>query len=328
MTDMQLSQKTPALTVENLSVAFKTRAGMIPAVHNVSFHVNPGEVLGLVGESGSGKSVTGLAIMGLIEPPGMVTAGSVRLEGQEIAGKSEGELRALRGKRIAMVFQDPVSTLNPVLRVDTQIIETIVAHEKVSVKAARGRAIAALKAVGIPSPEARLTAYPYQFSGGMRQRVAVAIALLHSPAVLIADEPTTALDVTIQAQILSEVQKLAAENGTALVWITHDLSVIAGLADRVAVMYAGRIIESGNVATILTKPRHHYTAGLIASVPSRNQRGQPLAQIPGSTPRLGAMPPGCTFHPRCAARTNICVNEFPPVTEGISGHILRCYHPR
>lgn len=194
--------------------------------------------------------------------------------------------------------------------------------------AARARAIEALRSVGIPSPESRLEAYPHQFSGGMRQRVAIAIALLHKPAVLIADEPTTALDVTIQAQILGEVQKLASENGTALVWITHDLSVVAGLADRIAVMYAGRIVETGTVAEILTEPRHHYTAGLIASVPSHNRRGQPLAQIPGSTPNLANMPSGCAFHPRCAASSELCSTMLPPVVSDPSGRLVRCHHPR
>ncbi|MDO1582709.1 ABC transporter ATP-binding protein [Rhizobium oryzicola] len=318
----------PALSVENLSVTFKTRKGLVTAINDVSFHVNPGEVLGVVGESGSGKSVTGLAAMGLIDPPGRISGGRVALEGRDIAGIGDKAMRGLRGSRIAMIFQDPISTLNPVLRIDTQIMEAITAHEKISPAAARVRAIEALRAVGIPSPESRLEAYPHQFSGGMRQRVAIAIALLHRPAVLIADEPTTALDVTIQAQILGEVQKLAAENGTALVWITHDLSVVAGLADRIAVMYAGRIVESGTVAEVLTAPRHHYTAGLIASVPSRNRRGQPLAQIPGSTPNLANMPSGCAFHPRCPAKTEICSAELPPILHDPSGRFLRCHHPR
>lgn len=326
--EFQKKTMTPALSVENLSVTFHTRRGVVTAVNDVSFHVNAGEVLGVVGESGSGKSVTGLAAMGLIDEPGKISGGRVVLEGKEISNIGDGAMRSLRGNRIAMIFQDPISTLNPVLRIDTQIIEAITAHEKVSSAAARARAIDALKAVGIPSPESRLEAYPHQFSGGMRQRVAIAIALLHKPAVLIADEPTTALDVTIQAQILGEVQRLAAENGTALVWITHDLSVVAGLADRIAVMYAGRIVESGTVAEVLTAPRHHYTAGLIASVPSRNRRGQPLAQIPGSTPSLGNIPSGCAFHPRCPARTDICKTTLPPVVYDQSGRFMRCHHPR
>src|SRR3954470_20878402 len=213
---------TPVLSVRDLAVAFETREGVLSAVDGVSLELRRGEVLGLVGESGSGKSVTGLAILGLIDPPGRMTRGSIALHGEEVIGKAEQELRRIRGKRLAMIFQDPMTTLNPVLRVDTQMIEAIRAHEAVSDKAARERAARALAQVGIPSPEERLTAYPHQFSGGMRQRVAIAIALLHRPAVLVADEPTTALDVTIQAQILSEVQRLAAETGTALLWITHD----------------------------------------------------------------------------------------------------------
>ena len=324
----QKTIKSPALSVENLSVTFGTRKGQVTAVRDVSFHVHSGEVLGVVGESGSGKSVTGLAAMGLIDTPGKITAGCVTLEGRDITRLGEREMRQLRGRRIAMIFQDPISTLNPVLRIDTQIMEAITAHERVTPAGARARAVEALRAVGIPSPESRLEAYPHQFSGGMRQRIAIAIALLHRPAVLIADEPTTALDVTIQAQILSEVQKLAAESGTALVWITHDLSVVAGLADRIAVMYGGRIVESGTVTEILTQPRHHYTAGLIASVPSHNRRGQPLAQIPGSTPSLAHMPSGCAFHPRCPARTDICAATLPPLIGDPSGRLVRCHHPR
>ncbi|PZO81944.1 MAG: methionine ABC transporter ATP-binding protein [Mesorhizobium amorphae] len=325
---MTASAKTvPALAVENLSVTFSMRGKTVTAVDGVSLHIMPGEVLGVVGESGSGKSVTGLALMGLIDPPGKVAATRIALEGEEIAAVPESRLRALRGNRMAMIFQDPVSTLNPVLRIDTQIEEAITAHERVSAKAARARAVEALAAVGIPSPESRLDNYPHQFSGGMRQRVAIAIALLHRPAVLIADEPTTALDVTIQAQILGQVQKLAAESDTALLWITHDLSVVAGLADRIAVMYAGRIVESGTVADILASPAHHYTAGLIASVPSRNPRGQPLQQIPGSTPSLANLPSGCAFRPRCAAQSGVCAEVVPPMAEVEAAHRVRCHHP-
>jgi len=302
----------PALEVRNLSVGFRAGKGHLKAVQDISFSVQPGEVLGLVGESGSGKSVTGLAIMGLIDAPGEITGGSVRLNGRELVGLAEPEMRKLRGREISMVFQDPSTTLNPVLRVDTQMIEAVRAHEPhVSVKAARARAVDALAAVGIPSPAERLTAYPHQFSGGMRQRLAIAIALLNKPSVLIADEPTTALDVTIQAQVLGEVQTLAAETGTAMVWITHDLSVVAGLADRIAVMYAGHIIETGGVSDILLDPHHPYTAGLIASVPSRGHRGEMLKQIPGVMPSLRNMPGGCPFHPRCAFARAVCREEFP-----------------
>jgi peptide/nickel transport system ATP-binding protein len=323
---MTSAKSAMALEVTDLSVGFETRHGSVCAVNGVSFSVKAGEVLGLVGESGSGKSVTGLAILGLIDAPGRITGGSIRLMGEELVGKSEHQLRKLRGRHISMIFQDPSTTLNPVLRVDTQIIEAIRAHEQVSEKAARARAVEALSAVGIPSPAERLLAYPHQFSGGMRQRVAIAIALLHRPSVLIADEPTTALDVTIQAQILGEVQKLAAQSGTALVWVTHDLSVVAGLADRVAVMYAGRIVETGTVRDTLLDPLHPYTSGLIASVPSRNKRGEPLAQIPGAMPSLRNMPPGCPFNPRCPRATNVCTEVFP-APDFIDGREVKCHHP-
>jgi peptide/nickel transport system ATP-binding protein len=318
---------TPVLEVRDLAVSFGTREGTVRAVDGVSLTVNRGEVLGLVGESGSGKSVTGLAVMGLIDAPGRVTAGSIAFEGRELVGLPERELRRLRGRRIAMIFQDPMTTLNPVLRVDTQMIEAIRAHEPVSEKAARDRAAKALARVGIPSPEERLSSYPHQFSGGMRQRVAIAIALLHGPSLLVADEPTTALDVTIQAQILAEVQQLCAEMGAALVWITHDLAVVAGLADRVAVMYAGRIVEVGPVDPVLDAPRHPYTAGLIGSVPSRNRRGSPLAQIPGMTPSLADLPPGCAFAPRCPRADAACRVEAPPLLQEPGERAFRCIHP-
>ncbi len=315
------------LSVRDLTVTFATREGLLTAVNAISFDVHRGEVLGLVGESGSGKSVTGLALLGLIDAPGKIAGGSIKLEGEELIGKPEAELRRLRGKRLAMIFQDPMNTLNPVLRIDTQMMEAVQAHEKVSDRAARDRARQALLKVGIPSPEERLDAYPHQFSGGMRQRVAIATALLHRPAMLVADEPTTALDVTIQAQILAEVQTLAAETGTALMWITHDLSVIAGLADRIAVMYAGRLVETGAVADVLERPVHPYTAGLIGSVPSRNRRGVPLAQIPGMAPSLANLPPGCPFTPRCPRATVTCRQIMPEATPYAGARTARCHHP-
>ncbi|HEY0418725.1 MAG TPA: ABC transporter ATP-binding protein, partial [Acetobacteraceae bacterium] len=286
-----------------------------------------GRVLGLVGESGSGKSVTGFSIIGLVDPPGRIAAGQILFNGADLTKLSEPALRELRGNRIAMIFQDPMMTLNPVLRIDTQMIETVMAHDKVSQAEARARARDALGMVGIPSPEERLRAYPHQFSGGMRQRVAIAIALLHSPDLIIADEPTTALDVTIQAQILSEVQKLARDKGTALIWITHDLSVVAGLADDIAVMYAGRIVETGTVATVLDRPMHPYTHGLIGSVPSRNKRGSKLRQIPGMTPSLLNLPAGCAFRTRCPRATAVCASD-PPTSEAAPAHFLRCFHPQ
>ncbi len=324
----------PTLQVRNLRTHFATRAGVVKAVDDVSFTVARGEVLGLVGESGSGKTVTGFSIIGLIDPPGRITGGSILYQGQDLAKLTEPQMRALRGERIAMIFQDPMMTLNPVLRIDTQMIEAVQAHTPLNRAAARAKSRDALGMVGIPSPDERLHAYPHQFSGGMRQRVAIAIALLHNPDLLIADEPTTALDVTIQAQILSEVQRLAAEHGTALIWITHDLSVIAGLADRIAVMYAGRVVETGDAADVLDHPLHPYTAGLIGSVPSRNRRGQKLRQIPGMTPSLLSLPAGCAFRARCERADGQCEQQ-PPETglrDGLphgrndNSHTVRCFH--
>ncbi|MBB3898492.1 ABC transporter ATP-binding protein [Roseococcus suduntuyensis] len=314
------------LEVRNLRTHFFTRAGVVKAVDGVSFTVGRGQVLGLVGESGSGKTVTGFSIIGLVDPPGRVVEGEILFHGRNLATASEEELRHLRGNRIAMIFQDPMMTLNPVLRVDTQMIETVLAHEKVSREEARQRSRDALGMVGIPSPDERLKSYPHQFSGGMRQRVAIAIALLHRPELIIADEPTTALDVTIQGQILAEVQKLAATTGTSLIWITHDLSVVAGLADEIAVMYAGRVVEGGEVGAVLDAPFHPYTVGLIGSVPSRNRRGEPLRQIPGMTPSLLKLPAGCAFRSRCPRADEACL-AMPDLLELRPGRRARCFHP-
>jgi peptide/nickel transport system ATP-binding protein len=317
----------PILTVEGLRTHFFTRAGVVKAVDDVSFQIARGEVLGLVGESGSGKSMTGYSLMGLVDPPGRVVAGSIVLEGIDLRALSPEAMRQMRGNRIAMIFQDPMMTLNPVLRIDLQMMEAIHAHEKVSEAAARARARDALLAVGIASPDERMKSYPHQFSGGMRQRVAIAIALLNRPALIIADEPTTALDVTIQGQILYEMQKLTRDTGTALMWITHDLSVIAGLADRVCVMYAGRIVEQGSVEDVLARPRHPYTRGLLDSVPSNNIRGQRLRQIPGMTPSLLELPPGCPFRDRCARRGPECVESPDMRPLGGPGQAVRCWYP-
>jgi peptide/nickel transport system ATP-binding protein len=295
-------------------------------VDGVSFSVGRGKVMGLVGESGSGKSVTGFSIIGLVDPPGRIAGGSILFQGRDLAKLSEEEMRDLRGNRIAMIFQDPMMTLNPVLRIDTQMIETVLAHKKVSTEEARQRARDTLGMVGIPSPDERLKSYPHQFSGGMRQRVAIAIALLHEPQLIIADEPTTALDVTIQGQILAEVQKLCATTGTSMIWITHDLSVVAGLADDIAVMYAGRIVEKGAVGEVLDKPLHPYTHGLIGSVPSRNKRGEALRQIPGMTPSLLNLPQGCAFRARCPRASEACLAE-PVMAEILPGREVRCIHP-
>jgi len=316
----------PTLRVEHLRTHFFTRHGVVKAVEDVSFSVGPGKILGLVGESGSGKSMTAYSIMGLVDPPGRVVAGRILLRGRDLRTLAPNAMRDIRGNRIAMIFQDPMMTLNPVLRVDTQMIEAIQAHADVSRAAALERARYALERVGIPSPEARLSAYPHQFSGGMRQRVAIAIALLNKPDVIIADEPTTALDVTIQGQILFEIQKRARESGTALIWITHDLSVIAGLADEICVMYAGRIVEHGSVDQVLDAPLHPYTHGLIDSVPSRSRRGEPLRQIPGMTPSLLDLPPGCAFRERCTHADSACAKD-PPLSSPVAGRQVRCFHP-
>ena len=315
------------LDVQDLQTHFATRAGLLRAVDGVSFSLERGRILGLVGESGSGKSVTGYSLMGLVDPPGRVAGGRILLNGDDLVPLAEPRMRRLRGSRIAMVFQDPMMTLNPVLRIDTQMIEAVQAHGRVGRAEARARARDALGRVGIPSPEERLRAYPHQFSGGMRQRVAIAIALLHRPDVLIADEPTTALDVTIQSQILAEVQKLVRADGTAVIWITHDLAVVAGLADDLAVMYAGRIVEQGGVDAVLDAPAHPYTRGLIGSVPSGTRRGEKLRQIPGATPSLLDRPAGCPFRTRCAHADAVCETD-PPLGEIAPGHALRCFHPQ
>jgi peptide/nickel transport system ATP-binding protein len=315
----------PLLSVRGLRTEFATRDGVLPAVADVSFDLARGEVLGLVGESGSGKSVTGFSILGLIDPPGAIAAGSIVFDGRELVGADTESLRQLRGRRIAMIFQDPMMTLNPVLSVETQMVETVLAHEQTSRDAARARAIEALTRVGIAAAAERLSQYPHQFSGGMRQRVAIAIALLHRPDVVIADEPTTALDVTVQGQILYEMQKLVRESGTALIWITHDLAVVAGLADRIAVMYAGRIVELGEAAAVLDAPRHPYTRGLLDSVPAATRPGERLRQIRGSTPSLLRLGSGCAFRERCDRADADCA-AMPPLA-GQDGYAVRCVHP-
>jgi peptide/nickel transport system ATP-binding protein len=321
-----MSVAQPTLLVEDLRTHFFTKVGVAKAVDGVSFTVDRGEVMGLVGESGSGKSVTGFSIMGLVDPPGRVVDGRVLFNGEDLTSVSEERMRQLRGNRLAMIFQDPMMTLNPVLRIDTQMIETVLAHQQVDHDTARRRARDALGQVGISSPDERLRAYPHQFSGGMRQRVAIAIALLNKPDLIIADEPTTALDVTIQGQILYEAQKLCRETGTALLWITHDLAVVAGLADKICVMYAGKIVEQARVDDILDRPVHPYTVGLIGSVPSHNRRGARLAQIPGMTPSLLNPVPGCAFRARCPRASGVCEQE-PRLEEPLAGHKVRCFHP-
>jgi len=314
------------LAIENLHTHFFMRGGVVKAVNDVSFIVKKGEILGLVGESGSGKSVTGFSVLGLVDPPGRIVSGRILLHGRDIVTLPDNEWRTMRGSKIAMIFQDPMMTLNPVLRIDTQMIEAILAHEKVDRQTARQRARDALGQVGIASPDERLRAYPHQFSGGMRQRVAIATALLNKPDLIIADEPTTALDVTIQSQILFEAQRLCRQTGTALIWITHDLTVVAGLANRICVMYAGRIVEQGNIDDVLDRPLHPYTSGLIGSVPSRNRHSKTLYQIPGMTPSLLNLPKGCAFRERCSRADDACLVD-PEITSPVPGRNIRCFHP-
>jgi peptide/nickel transport system ATP-binding protein len=317
---------TAVLEVAGLKTHFFTHAGVVKAVDGVDFSVNKGEVMGLVGESGSGKSITGFSILGLIDQPGRIVEGSIRFNGDEIANAPEETLKSIRGNRISMIFQDPMMTLNPVLRIDSQMTEAIFAHEKVSKKEAWERSRDALGLVGIPSPEERLKAYPHQLSGGMRQRVSIAIAFLNKPDLIIADEPTTALDVTIQAQIIHEAQKLTRQTGTAMIWITHDLAVVAGLADRISVMYAGRIVEQGLTDDVIDRPLHPYTVGLLGSVPTANKRGERLFQIEGMTPNMLALPEGCAFAPRCRSASAAC--KAPPPITHVANRDIRCFNPQ
>ena len=301
------------LQAKNLRVEFRTRRGTLVAVDDVSFSVARGEVLGVVGESGAGKSLTGLAIMGLLESPGRLAAGEVWLEGQRIDQLPHAALRAIRGRRIGVVFQDPLGSLNPLYTIGEQLEETIRTHLGLAGKELRQRALALLAEVGIPAPQARLHHYPHQFSGGMRQRVVIALALAAEPILLIADEPTTALDVSMQAQIIALIKRVARERGAAVMLITHDMGVIAETADRVAVMYAGRIVEIGAVRDVLHAPQHPYTAGLMASIPrvAAGTGRSRLAQIEGAMPRLNAIPRGCPFHPRCPKRFERCLSSRP-----------------
>jgi peptide/nickel transport system ATP-binding protein len=313
------------LEIRDLATHFAATNGTVKAVDGVSFDVHAGEIVGLVGESGSGKTITGFSILGLIDAPGRIVAGSIKLEGRELVGLPQGELRKLRGKRIAMVFQDPSTALNPVLSIGEQMRMALAAHESVSRAAADARARDLLARVGIPEPAKRLDAYPHQLSGGMRQRVAIAIALLNRPSLIVCDEPTTALDVSIQAQILAEMRDLARDFGTALIWISHDLATVSALASRLIVMYAGRVVEDGPIGAILRSPRHPYTRGLLDSLPSMAAPGQELRQIPGSMPSLANLPPGCAFAPRCAHADAACNAAPGEQRDGERG--WRCHHP-
>ena len=302
---------TPLLEVKNLRVEFPTRRGTLVAVDDVSFALAAGEVLGVVGESGAGKSMTGSAIIGLLEPPGRIASGQVLLEGQRIDNLPYEQMRRIRGRRIGAIFQDPLTSLNPLYTVGQQLTETIVTHLDLSAAQARTRAIELLADTGIPAPERRIDHYPHQFSGGMRQRVVIALALAANPRLVVADEPTTALDVSIQAQIISLLKKLCREHGTAVMLVTHDMGVIAETADRVAVMYAGRIAEIGPVADVIHRPQHPYTKGLMGSIPTMGHEAERLAQIEGSMPRLTDIPSGCAYHPRCPQAFERCQRERP-----------------
>jgi peptide/nickel transport system ATP-binding protein len=302
---------SPLLRVRNLRVEFPTRRATLRAIDDISFDIMPGEVLGVVGESGAGKSVTGAAIIGLIDAPGRIAGGEILLDGQRIDRLPPAAMRGIRGKRIGMVFQDPLTSLDPLYRIGAQIEETIAAHTDLRGEAARRRAISLLAEVGIAAPEIRMDSYPHQFSGGMRQRVVLALALAAEPQLVIADEPTTALDVSVQAQIITLMKRLAQDRHVAIMLITHDIGVIAEAADRVAVMYAGRIVEIGPVRDVVHTPRHPYSQGLMGSIPRLDRAAGRLVAIPGAMPRLDAIPPGCAFHPRCPHAFARCIAEKP-----------------
>lgn len=292
-------QENPLLELHQLSVTFDTRRGPLKAIDEVSFSLKPGEILGVVGESGAGKSLTGTAITGLLDPPGRISGGQILFEGKRIDNLSPQEMRRMRGKKIGAIFQDPLTSLNPLYTVGQQIIETIQTHLPLSNQQARERAIELLAEVGIPAPEQRIDAYPHQFSGGMRQRVVIALAICANPTLIIADEPTTALDVSIQAQIIILLKKMCVDHGTAVMLITHDMGVIAETCDRVAVLYSGRLIEIGSVSDVVQKPNHPYTVGLMNSIPVIGSDLERLSQIEGAMPRLTDIPVGCAFSPRC-----------------------------
>jgi peptide/nickel transport system ATP-binding protein len=315
----------PLLAVRDLCVVFDGRHGPLTALDGVSFDVAAGEILGVVGESGAGKSLTGTSIIGLLDPPGRIAGGTITFDGRRIDNLSPSEMRRLRGRHIGAIFQDPLTSLHPLLRIGDQIAETILTHLDVSRAEARRRALRLLEEVGIPAPGTRIDHYPHQFSGGMRQRVVIALALCVEPKLIVADEPTTALDVSIQAQITTLLKRLCREHGTAVMLVTHDMGVIAETADRVAVMYAGRVVEVGPVAEVIGQPRHPYTAGLMASIPSMHRRNTQLRQIDGVMPRLGAIPAGCAFHPRCGFAGATCRERIPVIAS--ERHAAACHFP-
>jgi len=303
------------LSVDNLRIEFTTRHGTLVAVNDISFKIKPGEIFGIIGESGAGKSLTGQAIIGLLEPPGKIGAGRIKLNDLRLDNLPYDKMRKIRGKEIGMIFQDPLTSLNPLYTIGRQLIETIQTHTKMSVAQAREHAVSLLEEVGIPAAAKRINHYPYQFSGGMRQRVVIALALCVNPKLIIADEPTTALDVSIQAQIIALLKKLCNEHGTAVILITHDMGVIAETADRVAVMYAGRLVEVGKVRQVVKNAVHPYAKGLMKAIPSLGQRSKKLTQIDGTMPRLTDIPQGCAFHPRCPECMDVCKEKQPDLID-------------
>jgi peptide/nickel transport system ATP-binding protein len=309
------AQRSALLEVRNLRVEFPSRRGTLVALDDISFDIAPGEILGVVGESGAGKSLTGASIIGLLEPPGRIASGEVRLEGQRIDDLPYEQMRKIRGRKIGAIFQDPLTSLNPLYTVGRQLVETIQTHLGLGRAEARQRAIQLLKETGIPAAEARIDHYPHQFSGGMRQRVVIALALAADPKLIVADEPTTALDVSIQAQIISLLKRLCKEHGAAVMLVTHDMGVIAETCDRVAVMYAGRIAEIGPVQSVIHAPAHPYTVGLMGSIPAMDEDRERLTQIDGSMPRLNAIPRGCAFNPRCPRAFDRCRLERPELMD-------------
>lgn len=314
------------LSVKDLKTYFYTDDGVIPAVDGISFDLDKGGTIGIVGESGCGKSVTSLSVMGLIpQPPGKIVGGEIVFEGENLLKLSEADMRRIRGNDISMIFQEPMTSLNPVFTVGNQIAEAIILHQGLDKAAAREKSIEMLRLVGIPSPEKRVDDYPHQMSGGMRQRVMIAMALSCNPKLLIADEPTTALDVTIQAQILDLMRELRKNLGTAIMMITHDLGVIAELVEKVVVMYTGKIVEAADTHTIFKNPKHPYTIGLLASIPRLDGDGTRLQAIPGSVPIPGSFPVGCGFHPRCPFATELCVQKRPPAFEVGENHQVACW---
>jgi peptide/nickel transport system ATP-binding protein len=316
----------PLLEVEDLRIRFPTPDGHVQAVHGISFGVQAREIVGLVGESGAGKSLTGMALLGLVDPPAEVRAQAVRIAGRRIDNLPARALRAVRGRDIGVIFQDPLTSLDPLFTVKDQLVETIRCHLALDADAAAARALDLLRQVGIPAPERRMNDYPHQLSGGMRQRVVIALALAADPKLIVADEPTTALDVSIQAQIIGLIRRLCDERGTGILLITHDMGVIAEIADRVAVMYAGRIIEIGPTASILRNPQHPYTRGLIGAIPSIGGPRGKLTHIKGAMPRPGFTPPGCSFAPRCERALPRCRGEAPELVPGRDG-VVACFAP-